>query len=216
MRKRSPADDVREKPLRRRDRKKSEEALLAAGIEAFAEHGFDAATTRDIASRAGLNEQLITRYFGGKSGLLVAAYEDFLKRQENIQAYADAPPKANAHQEIESFLLAKHARYRDTEKLVMIFVPRLLIDPDTRASIDKALLEKATRILAERLLALQHAGQIHTHVDIEQLSHSIAYQSLGVSFMSRLIRGISDDEAIAQLRQFAVAIAYGVSTADHG
>jgi AcrR family transcriptional regulator len=45
------------------------ETILRAALQAFAEKGFDAATTRDIAKRAGVNHGLIPYYFGGKENL---------------------------------------------------------------------------------------------------------------------------------------------------
>ena len=45
------------------------EAILAAALEAFAEKGFDGATTREIATRAGVNHGLIRYYFGSKPKL---------------------------------------------------------------------------------------------------------------------------------------------------
>jgi len=45
------------------------EAILIAALQAFAEKGFDGATTREIATRAGVNHGLIAYYFGGKPKL---------------------------------------------------------------------------------------------------------------------------------------------------
>ncbi len=45
------------------------ERILDAALAAFSEHGFDGATTRAIATRAGVNLGLIPYYFEGKEGL---------------------------------------------------------------------------------------------------------------------------------------------------
>ncbi len=50
-------------------------ALLAAGIEAFAEHGYEAASVRDITAKAEINLGAITYHFGGKDGLYRAVLE---------------------------------------------------------------------------------------------------------------------------------------------
>jgi AcrR family transcriptional regulator len=44
--------------------------LIDAARELFAERGYHSATTREIAKRAGVSEDLIFRYFESKSGLL--------------------------------------------------------------------------------------------------------------------------------------------------
>ena len=196
---------------RKRDRDTSTRALLNAGIEAFADYGYDAATTRDIASRAGLNEQLITRYFGGKAGLLVAIYEDFLVRQHDVQVYAAATPASGVQAEIEAFLLAKHAHFRETHRLVLVLVPRLLIDAETREQIDMVLLERATTILTERLIALQRQGLIRADVDVVAMGDSIAFQSFGASFIAPAVRGTPESYIIAQLKGFARVVARGLA-----
>lgn len=43
--------------------------LLQAGTRLFAEHGFRAVSTRDIAQEAGVNAALISYHFGGKDGI---------------------------------------------------------------------------------------------------------------------------------------------------
>jgi AcrR family transcriptional regulator len=62
---------------RRRDHAGPEarERILAGALEIFAERGFDGATTRDIAARAGTNLGLIQYYFGGKERLWRAAVD---------------------------------------------------------------------------------------------------------------------------------------------
>jgi len=45
------------------------ERILEAALAAFAQQGFDGATTRDIATRAGVNLGLIAYHFGGKDKL---------------------------------------------------------------------------------------------------------------------------------------------------
>lgn len=51
------------------------ERILEAALQCFSEHGYDGATTREIASRAGVNLGLITYYFEGKERLWHEAVE---------------------------------------------------------------------------------------------------------------------------------------------
>jgi AcrR family transcriptional regulator len=48
-------------------------ALLAAAKEVFSEHGYDNATVRTIAARAGVDPAMVNHWFGGKQGLFAAA-----------------------------------------------------------------------------------------------------------------------------------------------
>ncbi|MEU7635090.1 MULTISPECIES: TetR/AcrR family transcriptional regulator [unclassified Streptomyces] len=53
----------------RRDAQGTRRLLLDAASELFAERGYERATVRDIASRAGVNQALLFRYFGSKKAL---------------------------------------------------------------------------------------------------------------------------------------------------
>ena len=49
--------------------------IIAAAIEAFGEHGFEGASTRDIAARAGVNAPALQYYFENKEGVYRACAE---------------------------------------------------------------------------------------------------------------------------------------------
>ncbi|MET9350381.1 TetR/AcrR family transcriptional regulator [Streptomyces termitum] len=66
---------------RRRDAAATRRRLLDAARDLFAERGYEGATVRGIAERAGVNQALLFRYFGSKQGLLAEAVaEDGLER----------------------------------------------------------------------------------------------------------------------------------------
>jgi AcrR family transcriptional regulator len=64
---------------RRRGRRPAGEdtraALLDAAREAFVEQGFDGATVRAIATRAGVDAAMVNHWFGSKEGLFAAAMQ---------------------------------------------------------------------------------------------------------------------------------------------
>jgi AcrR family transcriptional regulator len=64
-------------PVKRRGRRPAGEdtrtALLKAGKAVFAESGFDGATVRAIATRAGVDAAMVNHWFGGKEGLFAQA-----------------------------------------------------------------------------------------------------------------------------------------------
>jgi len=60
---------------RPREDEDKRERILAAALETFSERGFDGATTREIAARAGVNLGLLQYYFEGKENLWRAAVE---------------------------------------------------------------------------------------------------------------------------------------------
>lgn len=60
---------------RPRDSEATREAILTAAVAAFAERGYDGASTREIAGAAGIDTRLITRYFGSKEVLFEQCVE---------------------------------------------------------------------------------------------------------------------------------------------
>jgi TetR/AcrR family transcriptional regulator len=62
---------------RKRDAARTRELILDAALVEFGEHGYAGARTAAIAERAGVNQQLISYYFGGKDGLLRALGEQW-------------------------------------------------------------------------------------------------------------------------------------------
>ncbi|MEV8514708.1 TetR family transcriptional regulator [Dactylosporangium sp. NPDC051484] len=58
---------------RRPGNQDTREVILAAATKAFAEHGFDGASIRQIATSAGVDPALVHHYFGSKDKLFLAA-----------------------------------------------------------------------------------------------------------------------------------------------
>jgi AcrR family transcriptional regulator len=54
-------------------RRRTEAAILAAAREAFSEAGFERATIRGVAGRAGVDPALVMQYFGSKEALFAEA-----------------------------------------------------------------------------------------------------------------------------------------------
>ena len=60
------------------------EALLRGVVEVVAESGLDGMTFRRVAERAGVNNTLITHYFGTRDALLTAAAEWAAERSQHL------------------------------------------------------------------------------------------------------------------------------------
>ena len=87
----------RKGPGRREDGAATRAQILEAAGEVFAEKGFDRATGKAIAERAGTNSAAVNYYFGGIEGLyaevLVEAHHRLLA-YESLAALADGPGTA--------------------------------------------------------------------------------------------------------------------------
>ena len=60
------------------------ETILAAARQQFSEHGYDSATIRGIAARAGVDPALVHHYYGSKADLFTAALDLPLRPREVI------------------------------------------------------------------------------------------------------------------------------------
>ena len=58
--------------------------LIQAGIDVFGEHSYEAATTRMIAKKAGVNIAAIPYYFNGKQGLYHAVVEHIVEKLQRF------------------------------------------------------------------------------------------------------------------------------------
>jgi AcrR family transcriptional regulator len=72
-----------------RDGRIVRERLQRAGLELFAERGFDGATTEQIAARAGVTERTYFRHFPDKREVLFASEDEL--RETTAAALADTP-----------------------------------------------------------------------------------------------------------------------------
>ncbi|MEW2269209.1 TetR/AcrR family transcriptional regulator [Streptomyces griseofuscus] len=73
---------------RPRDARETRARILRAAGAVFAERGYEAATVRDIAARAGVNQALIFRYFGSKQALLTE-----VMAQDGKEQVSSTPPE---------------------------------------------------------------------------------------------------------------------------
>ncbi|MCF8052652.1 MAG: CerR family C-terminal domain-containing protein [Desulfobacterales bacterium] len=62
----------------------AKDRLIEAGIDVFGDHSYEAATTRMIAKKAGVNIAAIPYYFNGKQGLYLSVVEHIV---EKLQAF---------------------------------------------------------------------------------------------------------------------------------
>lgn len=87
------------------------ERILRAALRAFAQRGFDGASTREIASAAGMNHGLIRHHFGSKLKLWQAAVDRaFADMEAGLAAVLDDPSIAD-DRERAARLVRGHVHY---------------------------------------------------------------------------------------------------------
>jgi AcrR family transcriptional regulator len=97
-----------EAPGRRRGRRSGGEdtraALLDAARVVFAAQGFQGATVRGIAARAGVDAAMVNHWFGGKQGLFAATIRLPFNPAELVDSVVDGDPNTLAERLVRTFV----------------------------------------------------------------------------------------------------------------
>ncbi|MBB5155768.1 TetR/AcrR family transcriptional regulator [Saccharopolyspora phatthalungensis] len=91
---------------RRRSGADTKAALLTAAREIFTEQGYDAATVRAIAGRAGVDPAMVNHWFGGKAGLFTAAVRIPINPDDDVPQLLAGGPEQLAERMLRRFLSA--------------------------------------------------------------------------------------------------------------
>jgi AcrR family transcriptional regulator len=194
---------------RRRDKEATKQALLAAGLQVFAERGFDAATTREVAQAAGVNEQLIQRYFGGKEGLLVAIIERFGEAERRCCAMP--PPCEGVEAEIRGFLDFQLEHACEVGDFLKVALHRSLCDPEVAREMGRQFAETRVPLLRQRLEALRARGLIDGKADLEAAATALSSLSFGLAFVDQLVFGADCERLRRVTRHVAQVYAAGLA-----
>jgi TetR/AcrR family transcriptional regulator, regulator of cefoperazone and chloramphenicol sensitivity len=194
-----------------KDKEQRRVALIDAANAIFAERGYDCATTREIAERAGCAEGLIHRYFAGKRGLLLAILE--YKGLQISEGYgATLPDRDSVHAEIEQILLHDIAAKSERSNFMRICVSQAAINPEIGVAVRDGVQARQVEFIAGKLRKHRQAGRIRSGVDVEAIAQAISGLGFSIGFMYRVAfdRPREDAEAIA--RESTAAIARGISS----
>ena len=191
-------------PSKTRDRERSTQRFLQAGLEVFAEAGYDGATTKAIAQRAGLNEALLHRYFTNKNGLLLAVMGSATEAFQNEKVY---PPAATPQEEIYLFLAHRLENDSVNENFMKVVIGRSLVDPEFCRQAGAFKPKPMDEFIGKRLLAFQQKGLLRPGVDLAVLVESLVAVCFGVGVMERLLFGRS----VESCRQFFQAHSRNIS-----
>ena len=98
----SAAGDLPHVPRDER-RRRTEQAILDAARELFAEQGFERVTIRAVAARVGVDPALVMQYFGSKEHLFAAAARWSGESETVLRASRSEVPAAALHDVFERF-----------------------------------------------------------------------------------------------------------------
>jgi AcrR family transcriptional regulator len=155
---------------RRRDAAATRGALLVAARELFDANGFRGTTVRMIGERAGVDQALIARYFGGKSELYQAVLADAAAQPE-VAADDGPPPRERTTREVVDLLLARVDEHGVGPVL------RAVMAPETDAETLEAV---GTRLRERVIVPLTRSLEADGAADPKLRAELIVAQLLGV------------------------------------
>lgn len=184
---------ARRRPGRRPGSADTRGRILDAARATFADHGFDGATVREIAARAGVDPALVHHYFGTKQRLFVAAMEFPVDVGATFAALAAGPRETIGERIVRTFVDVWDRP--EVRPMVLGLVRSAATDPVAAGMF--------RRLLAEGpLLALASAVDAP---DAGLRATLVGTQLIGIA-MARYVAGL---EPIASLRPDELATAVG-------
>ncbi|BCY10688.1 TetR/AcrR family transcriptional regulator [Actinoplanes sp. L3-i22] len=166
---------------RQRDPERTRQKIIEAAAAEFAEHGFAGARTRAIAARAGVNQQLVSYYFGGKEGLFRVMTEQWVHRREEL-----APPGMPVREQLREYVLES---LRNPEGARMFAWSGLQwTGPDDDPDRDTR-----TQMLGDsvtELRAIQAAGRLPAELDPVCLEIMLMAACLATTTLPHVIEGL--------------------------
>jgi TetR/AcrR family transcriptional regulator len=188
---------------RQRDAERTRRLILDAALAEFSEHGYAGARIRSIAARAGVNQQLVSYYFGGKEGLYEAMSQQWQQRQAEL-----VPPGTSLPEQLRRYAL--EALHNSDGARLLAWAG--LQYTGSRDATDDGDPGGGSRMFAEtieELRALQSSGRLSAEVDPGCLLVMVMAASMAPTTLPHIIEAVcgADPRSPAFLERFADQVA---------
>jgi len=168
------------------DRAGRERAFISAAAKLFALHGYEATTTREIARMAGCAEGLISRYFNGKAGLLLALIQMHIAEEmEELSDTLVAAP--TIEEEIQQLIDWEMTHMWGDRDFLKVMIPQLMLNPKLGEEIIRAGPVRRASVMTERLRKYQK-GQELPEEELRALAEAIGALGFIFGFMDPTAR----------------------------
>lgn len=196
--------------IKKRDKAASKQALLDAAIAVFSERGYDAATTKEVAKRAGVSEALITRYFEGKKGLLLEIVKSFSQEMPE-DTPASLPWTKDLKEELKQ-LFAFHCRQHETNAAFMkVVLSRAIVDPELGKQVGAIVHNRKLPVLQTRLRHYLENSDPSQSEAIEALAFAVSSLSFSLGFMAPEVMSLETEKLHQITDQLCELLAKGMS-----
>jgi AcrR family transcriptional regulator len=193
----SQPDDLRE-PRRLTSRQRQaaarREEILKTALGLFAEKGFDATSTKQIATEAGIAEGLIFHYFPTKASLLTAILEDRLEGRRafrnQLRPLLEEAKDRPASEVLGALASGWLATLRRDEQIVVVLFTAAQVNNEVNAAW-QAMIREGTELLTGYLASRVDAGELRKDLPLETAAMMFV-SSLMIFFLTR--RHLSETE----------------------
>lgn len=190
-------------------------ALVEAANAVFAEKGYDAATTREIAERACVSEGLIHRYFGGKHGLLMAILRRKGEAMHDVLR-CGLPDQESLHDEIRAFFLWSLDFLWEQRDFLRVLASQAILDRSIGNLMGGELNVGRVRALREKLERHRAAGRVRDDVDLGVVSQLISGLAFDSGFFMQIVFSTDREELRHMVREVVHIIVRGIEPDDRG
>jgi TetR/AcrR family transcriptional regulator, regulator of cefoperazone and chloramphenicol sensitivity len=193
---------------RRRDRTGRERLLIRTATKLFADRGYEATTTREIAASASCSEGLIHRYFKGKEGLLLAVMSSHTS-DRMLELEEDLPPADSLEEEIRQLMSWEVDRMWQDRNFLRVAVQRVMLDHKVARFVRLVGTAHLAKAIAKRLR--QNQKQLGLDDDaIKAASNAISELCFVFGFMRPAVLGYQRRETKRLAENAAKIIARGL------
>lgn len=185
---------------RQRDPERTRALILDAAAAEFGAHGYAGARISAIATRAGVNQQLISYYFDGKEGLYKAISQQWRERQREL-----APPELSLPEQMRNFALEAARNPAAARLLAWSGLEYTGAEADSERDARTGMFAPAI----ERLRALQESGGLSAELDPAVLLVMLMAAAMAPTTLPQVIAGIDggDPSSPEVIERFADQIA---------
>jgi len=182
-----PAD---QDPIREQLIEARRNQILDAAASVFAEKGYHRATTKEIASAAGVSEGTIYNYFDNKADLLIGMMTRLAELRELPQELEDAL-QSDAREFLVTIFRDRIGRIvQSHEQMFQAILPEILANPDLRERYYQEFVQPTAVILEGYIQARVQQG------DLRPVDVSLAVRAVQGMFVGLLMMRILGDGPI--------------------
>lgn len=175
---------------------KGKRSVLLAGLELFAQQGFNGTSTAQIADKAGVSQATIFKYFKTKQDLLLSILQPIIENFFPLYRddFLDSLSQFKTLQELIHFIVRNRYQFlKDNADAVLIFTTEMLTN-DTVRELFTNIIKKSLPIIYSKLIMKIKKFNLRTELDFPIVFRTIISQTLAYFFQRQFISTLPVDE----------------------